>query len=294
MIPISHPAETIGAMPLTHENQNLQFIRELLRQRTGILLREDQDYVTEARLTSYLRESSLSSVDELVRGVRANPAGSLQVQMIESLINHETSFFRDVHQFETLKNQILPEVIQHRKSARTLRIWSAACSAGQEPYSLAMLIRDHFEPQLTGWNRQILATDLSDRILRTARAGRYTQLEIGRGLPARLLVRHFDKLEDEWEVQQPVRDLVEFRRLNLIESFRHLPSMDIVLLRNALIYFDNESKGQVLRQVYDVLSDGGYLLLGVGESPREWVPEFESISGNSTVIFRKPLTGGAI
>lgn len=281
-------------MPLTQQNENLQYIRELLRQRTGILLREEQDYVTTARLASYLRESQLSSVDELVQNVRASPAGRLPDQMIESLINHETSFFRDVHQFETLKNRILPEVTERKQSTRTLRIWSAACSAGQEPYSIAMLIRDHFQEQLAGWNHSILATDLSERILRTARAGRYTQLEVGRGLPAWLLVRHFERHEDEWELTKPIRDMIEFRRMNLIESFRHLPSMDIIFLRNALIYFDNETKGRVLRQVYDVLSDGGYLLLGVGESPRDWVPEFRCISGDSTVYFRKPLNSGAM
>ena len=271
---------------------DMDFVRALVQKHTGIAIRDDQDYVVVSRLTPLVRSLNLSSLDELIKKLKHNPPARLLQQVLESMTNHETSFFRDVYQFETLKEDILPELIQRKQSCKKLNIWSAACATGQEPYSIAMVLHDHFFPQLAHWDLKILASDISEQALRIARAGQYNQFEINRGLPAPLLVRHFKKQDATWRVAPFIRKMVEFRNFNLLEAMPGIPRMDIIFLRNTLIYFDEETKRRVLLEVFDNLADGGYLFLGVGESPRHQVAEFECIPKNNTIYFRKPLTRG--
>ena len=281
-------------MESTLQECDLDFVRRLVREQTGISIREDQEYIIVSRLTPLLRKVQAGSIGELVQRLQKRPGGKLQQMVMESMTNHETSFFRDAFQFEILKDRILPEIIRRNQSSRTLNIWSAACATGQEPYSVAMLINDHFLADLEGWELGILATDISERALQIAGEGQYNQLEINRGLPARLMVRHFSRNDAMWQIKPRIRELVEFRRLNLIEAMPWLPKMDIIFLRNALIYFDDEIRQQVLLNIHELLVDGGYLMLGVGESPRNHVQEYECISGQGTICFRKPVAEGAV
>ena len=276
-------------MESTTQSSELDFVKELLQQHTGIAIRDDQDYLIVSRLSPLLLKANLASIGELVHQLQHNPTAKLQRQFIEAMTNHETSFFRDIPQFESLKSDILPELIRRNIDTKSLNIWSAACATGQEPYSLAMLIHDHF-PQLATWDLHILASDISDEALQVAREAQYNQLEISRGLPAQLLVRHFAEQDAVWQVDHTIRSYVDFEQINLIDSPLNVPKMDVVLLRNALIYFDTEVKRQVLLKVYDLLRDGGYLLLGIGESTSGLVSEFDCIAKNNTIYFQKPLT----
>jgi chemotaxis protein methyltransferase CheR len=266
-------------------------VRKFVQQGTGIAIRDDQDYILVSRMTPLLRRAELESIGALVQHLKHRPSLKLQQQLIEAITNHETSFFRDIHQFETLKDDILPELIQRNDASKRLNIWSAACATGQEPYSVAMVLHRHF-PQLARWNVNFIASDISHEALRNARNGRYSQIDVNRGLPAQLLVRHFSKVDATWQLDDVIRKHVDFRQINLIEPLPQLPQMDIVFLRNALIYFDDEVKRRVLRKIHDVLTDGGYLLLGVGESPRDLVSGFECTLKKNTVYFQKRLAKG--
>ena len=185
--------------------------------------------------------------------------------MIEAMVTNETSFFRDHHPFEDLRTTILPELIRRRAAERRLDLWSAAASTGQEPYSLAILIREQF-PELAGWSVNILATDLSAEVLERARAGRYNQIEVNRGLPVTLLMKYFRQQGTTWELVEEVRRMVDFRALNLARPWPPLPPMDLILLRNVMIYFEPETKREILGRVARLLRPGGYLLLGSAET----------------------------
>jgi chemotaxis protein methyltransferase CheR len=245
--------------------QDFEYIRTLVQQRSAIVLESDKHYLAETRLAVLARREGLQSVDELLGHLYAAPVNGLHQKVVEAMSTNETSFFRDVHPFENLRQRVLPELIARRLATRCLTIWCAACSSGQEPYSVAMLLREHF-PHLTGWNVRILASDLSTEMLERARLGRYSQMEINRGLPAALLVKYFSKQGDEWIIKDDVRRMVEFRPINLAAAWPVLPYMDVVLLRNVLIYFDVATKKQILGQLQGVLRPDGYLFLGGAET----------------------------
>jgi chemotaxis protein methyltransferase CheR len=219
-------------------------------------------------------------VAELVARLRSG-ARTLCDDVVEAITTNETSFFRDVHPFDALREAILPELTTG--TTRSLRIWSAAASTGQEPYSVAMLLREHF-PNVP--DASILATDLSRDVLAKAASGRFTQAEVNRGLPARLLVKHFDRDGLEWQVKERVRRMVEFRQLNLARPLPPLPTMDVVLLRNVLIYFDAATKASVLRQMARVLHPGGYLFLGSAETTYGLDAQWERVAVGRCVLYR--------
>jgi chemotaxis protein methyltransferase CheR len=181
------------------------------------------------------------------------------------MTNSETSFFRDLHPFEALRTSVIPGLIAKRAAERTLTIWCAATASGQEPYSIAMLLREHF-PQLAGWKVMLVASDISEAMLSRARAGAYSQIEINRGLPAPLLVKYFRRIDGEWQIAEDMRRAIDFRRVNLTAAWPFLPAMDIIMMRNVLIYFDVPTKKAVLARVRRQLRPGGFLFLGGGES----------------------------
>jgi chemotaxis protein methyltransferase CheR len=241
------------------------YICRLVRDRSGIVLDAGKEYLVDTRLTPVARQAQLGSVSDLVGRLRAGPDNGLAGRVVEAMVTTETSFFRDLHPFETLWTTILPDLIRRRQDERRLVIWFAACSTGQEPYSVALLIREHF-PGLLGWRLELLATDLSADVLVRARAGRYTQIEVNRGLPAALLVKYFRQHGATWELSSDVRRMVEFRELNLTRPWPALPRADVVFLRNVMIYFDAETKKSILDRVARVLRPDGYLLLGGAET----------------------------
>jgi chemotaxis protein methyltransferase CheR len=248
-------------------------IRNVVRERSAIVLEPGKEYLVEARLTPIARAHGLASLEDLARLLTpANP--ELVREVVHAMTTNETSFFRDHYPFEVLQRQVLPEVLRQRQSSRTLDIWCGACSSGQEPYSIAMLLREHF-PELASWNVRILATDLSSAILERAREGKYRQLEVNRGLSAAQLVRYFERDGLDWRLKPEVRSMVKFSELNLLDNWLTLPTFDIVFLRNVLIYFDVDVKKAILRKVRQHLVRGGILFLGGAESTMNIDNQFE-------------------
>jgi chemotaxis protein methyltransferase CheR len=246
-------------------DQDFEFIRKLLRQHSAIALEPDKQYLVESRLAPLLRRLELRSIGDLVGRLRAQPFDRLHTEIVEALVTSETSFFRDHHPFDSLCKAVLPELVRRRGEERCLRIWCAACSTGQEPYSLALLLREHF-PELRTWDVSLLATDLSREVLQRARDGRYNQIEVNRGLPAALLVKYFRQEGNTWQLQADMRGMVDFRVLNLAQPWPALPRLDLVLLRNVMIYFDVETKRTILGRLTRLLRPDGYLVLGGAET----------------------------
>ena len=253
----------MSAMNLT--TAEFDYVRRLVLEHSAIVLEEDKGYLVESRLLPLARREGLDSLSKLIERVQSDKSNGLLSQVVEAMTTNETSFFRDFHPFEALRKVILPELIAKREATRELVIWAAACSAGQEPYSLAMLLREHF-PRLVSWKLRILATDLSSEMLARASTGRYSQLEVNRGLPAPLLVKYFRKAGCDWFLSDDIRRMVDFQVMNLAAPWPYMPHADIVLLRNVLIYFGIDTKKEILGKVRRVLRPDGYLFLGAAET----------------------------
>jgi chemotaxis protein methyltransferase CheR len=261
------------------------YIRALVQQHSAIVLEDEKTYLAETRLLPLARREGFQSLNDLVKHLQLAAGAGLRRQVIEALTTNETSFFRDLHPFENMRRTLVPDLIRRRLAERRLSIWCAACSSGQEPYSVAMLLREHF-PLLQSWDVRILASDLSTEMIDRARLGRYNQLEVNRGLPARLLVKFFRKDGEEWQVNDDLHRLVEFRPLNLIEALPPLAPFDLVLLRNVLIYFDVQVKAEVLGRVRRVLRPDGYLILGGAETTFKLDDAFERVPLDRASCYR--------
>lgn len=264
---------------------DFQYVSQLVRQRSAIVLEPEKSYLLEARLQPVARAEGFASIDGMVAHMRAQPTNGLHRKVIEAMATNETSFFRDLHPFDALRQVVMPEVLKRRLAERRLDIWCAACSSGQEPYTVAMTLLEHF-PQLSTWQVRILATDISSEMVARSRAGRYGQIEVNRGLPANLLVKYFEKKGMEWQVKPPAQTLCEFRELNLIEPWGPLPPMDVVFLRNVLIYFDVETKKSILAEVRKVLQPWGYLFLGGAETTINLGDAFERVQFDKAGCYR--------
>lgn len=240
-------------------------IAAFLKERSGLIIGPDKTYLLETRLSAILREHNLAGLPGLADHLRQPGASAVKSKVVDAMTTNETSFFRDNHPFDTLRQSVIPGLIERRATTRTLRIWSAACSTGQEPYSLAMMMRDNF-PILAGWKVEIIATDLSPTVLDRAREGVYSTFEVQRGLPIQMLVRHFDQQEPNWRIKREIRQTISFRPLNLLEDFSALGQFDIVLCRNVLIYFDQPTKTRILGAITRRIAPDGALLLGGAES----------------------------
>lgn len=262
-----------------------QFFTTLLEKHAGIVLEAGKEYLVEARLAPVARDSGFASVSALLQELRQNPMGRAHWLAIEALTTNETSFFRDEHPFNALREVILPDLIARRASSRSLNIWCAAASTGQEPYSLAMLLRDSF-PQLLGWNLSFIATDLSEAALARAREGRFNATEIGRGLPPVFRQRYFHADGDGLRVREEVRRMVAFRAMNLVGPWPNMPELDLVLLRNVLIYFNVETKRNILQKVQRYLRPDGCLLLGAAESTLHIEESYEVVHLEKTAYYR--------
>jgi chemotaxis protein methyltransferase CheR len=272
---------------------SFEYIRRLVHQRSAVVLEARQAYLAEARLMPLAEEYGFRSVTELVNRLRAEPFGGLHRRVVEAMTTNETCFFRDPGCFEGLRTDVLPAIVRARAAQRRVRIWSAACSTGQEPYSIAMLLRE-FAPDLSGWNLELVASDLATEVLRRAQGGTYSQLEVNRGLPAALLLKYFTKQGLEWRLNEDVRAMVEFREINLIEPWpATLHGLDVVLLRNVLIYFDVETKRSILANVRRVLRPDGYLVLGSAETTLMLDDAFERTSADSAGCYRLRDGGAA-
>jgi chemotaxis protein methyltransferase CheR len=269
MTSISPPHTGVGASaltapPTTVSPADFDFLRGLLRSKSAIVLDDGKEYLVESRLAPVLREAQIPTIRDLVQSLRGRNA-ALEGKVVDAMTTNETSWFRDIHPFEAMRTTLLPELLERRKSSQEITIWCAAASSGQEPYSLAMLIREHF-PQLAGWSVRIIATDLSPSMIDRARGGRYSQLEMNRGLPAAYLVKYFERVGAEWLVKSQLRSMVEYKLLNLAEPWPTMPALDMLFIRNVLIYFDRDTKRSILGNARKVLRSDGTLVLGSSET----------------------------
>jgi chemotaxis protein methyltransferase CheR len=275
---------------------DFEYLRELMHLRAAIVLERGKEYLALSRLEPVARDHGLTTVSELVDKLRTRELTSaLHDQVVDALTTNETTFFRDYNPWESLRTLVMPELLARKERTRTLAIWSAGCSSGQEPYSIAMSIREHF-PELLTWQMSILGTDISGSVLDRARAGRYGQLEVNRGLPAHLLVRHFTRAGMEWEIEEPIRRMVRFEHHNLNDAWPSMPPFDLVLMRNVMIYFETEAKRRVLAKMHGQLAPHGYLLLGASETTYSLSDDFIREPDGRTAWYRPVRTdpvGGA-
>jgi chemotaxis protein methyltransferase CheR len=264
---------------------DFDFVRAMVRKESAIALEPGKEYLVESRLTTLARQIGLVTADQLIEEVRRKPDNGLRYKIVEAMTTNETSFFRDVAPFDALREHVLPDLIARRAEQKALRIWCGAASTGQEPYSLAMLIREHF-PALASWRVEIVATDISREVLDRARTGRYSQLEVNRGLPASMLVKYFEKEGIAWRVKAPLRDMITFREMNLIGNWTGVDNADIVMMRNVLIYFDVTIKKQILANVRRILRADGYFMLGSAESTMNIDDKYKRVSVGRTSCYQ--------
>ncbi len=274
-------AEPLGA-------NNYAFLAKYVQEATGIALGQDKLYLLESRLNPLLRDERLRSLGELCGRLRKGVPEAMRRRIAECMTTHETLFFRDPAVFEGFKTEILPRMARQQESTRTLRVWCAACSSGQEPYSLAMLL---LEAGYGNWKIDILGTDLSSRILDRAKAGRFLQIEINRGLPAPLLVKYFERAGLDWQIKDEVRRLVRFAPLDLRQNLRAMGPFDIVFCRNVLIYFDLPTRQTILTGIRETLTAEGYLLLGASETTFNMEAGLSRVAIRNSIAYQKNPIG---
>lgn len=274
---------------MTISNETFTFVADLVHRRSAIRLEPGKEYLVESRILPLARDAGLTSVDAFVNELRTRPTPDRASQVVEALTTNETSWFRDVAPFQALVEHVVPTLREQDVLSR-LRVWSAACSTGQEPYSIAMTLADH--PGATP-PVEIVATDLNEQVLERARTGAYTQLEVNRGLPAPTLVRHFRRAGAGWQVADELRRRITFRRHNLLEPPPPGGPFDVVFLRNVLIYFDLPTKRAVLERVRGALRPGGYLVLGAAETTIGVHDAYERVVAGRATVYRTPAVRAA-
>lgn len=242
-----------------------EVLRIFLKARSGLALSPDKRYLVESRLAPVCSRFKIESLSRLIWDIKAGRTPSLEKAVIEAMTTNETFFFRDKTPFDLFQGTLLPRYLKDRAATRRLRIWCAAASTGQEPYSLAMILKDA-AASMPGWRVEIVATDISTEALEKARAGIYNQFEVQRGLPIRFLVKYFTQIGEQWQISPEIRSMVDYRSLNLIEDFGRLGQFDIVYCRNVLIYFDAPTKSDVLRRIANAMAADGSLVLGASET----------------------------
>jgi chemotaxis protein methyltransferase CheR len=261
---------------------DFDMICRLLRQRSGLVLSPDKAYLMESRLLPVARKWKLAGFEDLVKAIRSKPDEALVRDVVEAMTTNESFFFRDIKPFDQFKELVLPAMLKNRAGQRRLRIWSAACSSGQEPYSLAMILSE-MASQLAGWTIEIVATDLSSEILARAKEGTYSQFEVQRGLPVTLLVKYFTQSGDRWQISPKIRSMVDYREFNLLADPGPLGRFDVVFCRNVLIYFDQETKAKVLDRLANLMPEDGFLFLGGAETVLGLTERFKLINGQRGV-----------
>jgi len=275
----------LSAPPIP-EGVDFALLRRIVHARSHNVLDPSRDYVFEVRLARLIRVAGMSSLAELSAHLRHRRDPELECAVADAMTINETSFFRDGRPFDVLRKEIVPELVEARRDARCLRMWSAACSTGQEAYSLAMLMREHF-PSLTNWRVQIEGTDFSREVIGRAQAGRYRRCEISRGLPARLLTRYFEQEGEDWVIKPAIRSLCRFQWANLASSYLPVRGpFDVILLRNVMLYFSPETRGAVLAQAHRLLAKDGALILGSSEQPVDG-SQWTAVFSGGTSYFRR-------
>ncbi|MCF8481145.1 MAG: protein-glutamate O-methyltransferase [Rhodospirillum sp.] len=261
--------------------EDFDYISKLLKDKSGLVLTKDKSYLLESRLMPLARKRGFKGLDDLIGQLRRRDM-ALEKEITEAMTTNESFFFRDSKPFDQFRQVVLPNILKTRASKRSFRIWCAAASSGQEPYSLAMILKEE-AAKFPGWRIEIVATDLSSDILKKARAGLYSQFEVQRGMPMQLLVKYFKKKDEVWEIDPTIRSMVQFKEWNLLESLAPLGQFDVVYCRNVLIYFDQPTKSKVLEAAQKLMPDDGVLYLGGAETVLGVSQAFKPIPGQRGV-----------
>lgn len=268
--------------------QGFALFRDFLQEACGILLGDNKEYLVSSRLSSIMLEINCTTLDELVKAMKGAAGTRLRERVVDAMTTNETLWFRDVHPFNILRDRLLPELAV-KVGAQPLRVWSAACSSGQEPYSISMTLEEfkRSKPGMLKAGERVVATDISPTMLDHAKKGEYDMLAVGRGLQKDRLERYFIKLPDGgWKVRPEIQSRVEFRALNLLSTYTLLGKFDIVFCRNVLIYFSSELKLEILRKIHAQLKPGGYLFLGASESLGHLNDLYEMVHCSPGIIYR--------
>jgi len=257
---------------------DFKLLADLVKVKSGLVLNQEKAYLLESRLAPLARARSLKDMDSLVAELRSKKDPKLETEIIEAMTTNESLFFRDTKPFDLFRDVVLPSIMHERRASKTIRIWSAACSSGQEPYSLGMLLKEA-GAKLAGWRIEIVATDLSVDILDKAESGVFSQFEVQRGLPITMLVKYFKQEGDKWVISNSIRSMVQFQQFNLLDSMDSLGVFDIVFCRNVLIYFDKDTKGDVLSRMSNIMRPHSVLYLGGAETVIGITDKFQPVSG---------------
>ncbi|MDP6343103.1 MAG: protein-glutamate O-methyltransferase [Alphaproteobacteria bacterium] len=261
---------------------DFKLLADLLKERSGLALNEDKTYLLESRLAPVARKHGLTGLDDLVGEIRSKRPEGLIHAVTEAMTTNESFFFRDTTPFDVFEKVVMPEFLQSRAGAKRLRIWSAACSTGQEPYSLAMVLKE-MAAKLADWRIEIVGTDISGEVLEKAKVGIYSQFEVQRGLPIQLLMKYFAQVNELWQVDAALRAMVSYREFNLLKDLKPLGKFDVVFCRNVLIYFDQATKAQVLKGISEILTDDGCLFMGAAETVLGITDTFKPVPGQRGV-----------
>lgn len=244
--------------------EDFAYVAKMLKERSGLIVTQDKAYLLESRLTPIARKRGLSGLDDLLK-ILPSGGEALQKEVTEAMTTNESFFFRDIKPFDQFKALVLPQLLKTRAAKKSFRIWSAACSSGQEAYSLAMILKEE-GAKLAGWKIEIVGTDISQEMLEKAKAGIYTQFEVQRGLPVQLMVKYFKKNNESWQIDPAIRQMVQYREYNLLNDLKPLGQFDVVFCRNVLIYFDQPTKSKVLDNISRIVPSDGLLYLGGAET----------------------------
>ncbi len=265
--------------------QDFEFISTLIKSRSGLVLTPDKSYLLESRLMPVARKHGLKGLDELINTMRTRKEEALIVEVTEAMTTNESFFFRDIKPFDLLRDEVLPPILEKRAAQKHLRIWCAAASSGQEPYSIAIVLKE-LGAKMAGWKIDMVGTDISHDILNKAKAGQYSQFEVQRGMPIQLLLKYFDKTEETWQIKNEIRQMVQYKYWNLLDDLKGLGGFDIVFCRNVLIYFDAETKGRVLEAIAKLMPEDGMLFLGGAETVLGVTDKFKPVPGQRGVYAR--------
>jgi chemotaxis protein methyltransferase CheR len=253
--------------------------RDLLKEKSGLALSNDKTYLLDSRLSPVAKKWGFESLSHMTEALNGVPDPALVNEIVEAMTTNETSFFRDTRPFDTFKAVVLPYITEARKTVRQIKIWSAAASSGQEPYSLAMILKEQQAGPMAGWSASILGTDISNDILQTAKDGIYSQFEVQRGLPITMLMSFFEQKDEKWALKSDIKSMVQFRVFNLLDSMTSMGMHDVIFCRNVLIYFDDAGKKDVLDRMASQLAPDGYLFLGGAETVLGITDAFEPVPG---------------
>jgi len=258
--------------------EDFELLSNILKERSGLVLSEDKVYLLESRLTPIARKKGMETLDDLINEIRLRRKEDLLREITDAMTTNESFFFRDNTPFDLFKDHVMPGLLKSRASRKRIRIWCAAASTGQEPYSLAIILKE-MEAQLQGWNIEILGTDLTQQVLDKAKAGIYSQFEVQRGLPIKLLMKYFTQAGEMWQISEKIREMVAYRPFNLLDNFKSLGTFDVIFCRNVLIYFHQDTKSEILDRLRGQMTEDGTLFLGAAETVLGLSEKFKPVPG---------------